>query len=128
VKFLLDTHILLWAAAEPQRLSRAARALINDPENDLIFSAISIWEVAIKHSLGRNDFQVESRLLRRALLDQDYIELPLTGPHAAGIDALPPIHKDPFDRLLLAQAIAEGLPLLTSDVLLAKYGGPVRKV
>jgi PIN domain nuclease of toxin-antitoxin system len=128
VKFLLDTHILLWAAAEPQRLSRAARALINDPENDLIFSAISIWEVAIKHGLGRNDFQVESRLLRRALLDQDYIELPLTGAHAAGIDALPPIHKDPFDRLLLAQAIAEGLPLLTSDVLLAKYRGPVRKV
>jgi PIN domain nuclease of toxin-antitoxin system len=128
VKFLLDTHILLQAAAEPQRLSRAARALIKDPENDLLFSAVSIWEVAIKNSLGRQDFQVESRLLRRALLDQDYIELPLTGAHASGIDALPPIHKDPFDRLLVAQALAEGIPLLTSDALLAKYAGPVRKI
>jgi PIN domain nuclease of toxin-antitoxin system len=128
VKLLLDTHILLWAAAEPQRLSRAARALIKDPTNELLFSAVSIWEVAIKHNLGRKDFQVEPRLLRRALLDQDYIELPLTGAHAASIDTLPPIHKDPFDRLLVAQAMAEGISLLTSDALLAKYAGPVRKV
>jgi PIN domain nuclease of toxin-antitoxin system len=128
VKLLLDTHILLWAAAEPQRLSRAARALIKDPTNELLFSAVSIWEVAIKHSLGRKDFQVEPRLLRRALLDQDYIELPLTGAHAASIDTLSPIHKDPFDRLLVAQAMAEGISLLTSDALLAKYAGPVRKV
>lgn len=128
MKLLLDTHILLWAAAEPQRLSRAARALIKDPTNELLFSAVSIWEVAIKHSLGRKDFQVESRLLRRALLDQDYIELALTGAHAASIDTLPPIHKDPFDRLLVAQAMAEGISLLTSDALLAKYAGPVRKV
>lgn len=128
MKFLLDTHMLLWAAAEPERLSRAARVLISNPENELFFSAVSIWEVAIKHGLGREDFQVNARVLRRALLDQDYIELPLTGGHAASIDALPPIHKDPFDRLLVAQAMAEGISLLTSDVQLARYAGPVRKV
>lgn len=128
MKFLLDTHLLLWAAAEPECLSRSARALINNPENELFFSAVSIWEVAIKHGLGREDFQVNARVLRRALLDQDYIELPLTGSHAASIDTLPPIHKDPFDRLLVAQAMAEGISLLTSDVQLARYAGPVRKV
>jgi len=128
VKFLLDTHLLLWAAAEPERLSRAARALISNPENEFLFSAVSIWEVAIKHGLGREDFQVNARVLRRALLDQDYIELPLAGNHAASIDTLPPIHKDPFDRLLVAQAMAEGISLLTSDVQLARYAGPVRKV
>jgi len=128
VKFLLDTHLLLWAAAEPERLSRAARALISNPENEFLFSAVSIWEVAIKHGLGREDFQVNARVFRRALLDQDYIELPLTGNHAASIDTLPPIHKDPFDRLLVAQAMAEGISLLTSDVQLARYAGPVRKV
>lgn len=128
MKFLLDTHLLLWAAAEPERLSRAARALISNPENEFLFSAVSIWEVAIKHGLGREDFQVNARVFRRALLDQDYIELPLTGNHAASIDTLPPIHKDPFDRLLVAQAMAEGISLLTSDVQLARYAGPVRKV
>lgn len=128
MKFLLDTHLLLWAAAEPECLSRAARALISNTENELFFSAVSIWEVAIKHGLGREDFQVNARVLRRALLDQDYIELPLTGNHAASIDTLPPIHKDPFDRLLVAQAMAEGISLLTSDVQLARYAGPVRKI
>lgn len=128
MKLLLDTHILLWAAAEPNRLSRTARNLIQDPENDLLFSAVSILEVAIKHSLGRKDFQIEPRLLRRTLLDQDYLELPITALHAASIDILPPHHKDPFDRLLVAQAIAEGITLLTSDALVAKYAGPVRKV
>lgn len=128
MKFLLDTHILLWAAAEPHRLSRNARALIEDSENELLFSPVSIWEIAIKYGLGRKDFQVEPRVFRRALLDQDYTELPLTGAHAASIDTLPTIHKDPFDRLLIAQATVEGIPLLTSDIQVARYAGPVRKV
>lgn len=128
MKLLLDTHLLLWAAAEPDRLSRSARRLIDNPENELLFSAVSIWEIAIKHGLGRKDFQVEARLFRRALLDQDYVELSLTGIHAAGIDALPAVHKDPFDRLLVAQAMAEGILLLTSDAQLAGYGGSVRRV
>lgn len=128
MKLLLDTQLLLWAAGEPKRLSAAARKLLNDPRNELTFSAASLWEITIKSTLGREDFRVEPRLLRRGLLDNGYIELPITSQHAVSIDALPPLHKDPFDRLLLAQALAEGITLLTSDADLAKYPGPVRRV
>jgi PIN domain nuclease of toxin-antitoxin system len=128
VKLLLDTQLLLWAAGEPKRLSAAARKLLNDPRNELSFSAASLWEIAIKSTLGRQDFRVEPRLLRRGLLDNGYVELPITSQHAVSIDSLPPLHKDPFDRLLLAQALSEGITLLTSDAQLAKYPGPVRKV
>jgi PIN domain nuclease of toxin-antitoxin system len=128
VKLLLDTQLLLWAAGEPRRLSARARKLLEDPRHELVFSAASLWEIAIKRSLGRDDFQVEPRLLRRGLLDNGYLELPVTSQHAVGIDALPALHKDPFDRLLLAQAIAEGITLLTADAGLARYGPPVRKV
>ena len=128
MKLLLDTQLLLWAAGEPRRLSARAKKLIKNRKNELLFSAASLWEIAIKRSLGRDDFQVEPRLLRRGLLDNGYLELPVTSEHAVGIDVLPPLHKDPFDRLLLAQAIAEGIPLLTADDALASYGPPVRKV
>jgi len=128
VKLLLDTQILLWAAGQPDRLSAAARKLLNNPRNELLFSAASLWEIAIKSSLGRKDFSVEPRLLRRGLLDNGYTELPVTSEHAVGIDALPPVHKDPFDRLLLAQALSEGVILVTGDAQLARYPGPVRKV
>jgi PIN domain nuclease of toxin-antitoxin system len=128
VKLLLDTQILLWAAGQPKRLSAAARKLLNDPRNELLFSAASFWEIAIKNTLGRQDFQVEPRLLRRGLLDNGYVELPVTSQHAVNIDGLRPLHKDPFDRLLLAQALCEGITLLTGDRQLARYGGPVRKV
>jgi PIN domain nuclease of toxin-antitoxin system len=128
VKFLLDTQLLLWAAGQPKRLSAAARKLLNDPRNELIFSAASLWEIAIKNSLGREDFHVEPRLLLRGLLDNGYVELPVTSQHAVGIDSLPPLHKDPFDRLLVVQALSEGITLLTSDAQLALYPGPVRKV
>jgi PIN domain nuclease of toxin-antitoxin system len=124
----LDTQLLLWAAGEPKRLSGAARKLLNDPRNELSFSAASLWEIAIKSTLGREDFRVEPRLLRRGLLDNGYVEFPITSQHAVSIDALPPLHKDPFDRLLLAQALSEGITLLTSDAQLAQYPGPVRKV
>lgn len=128
MKLLLDTQLLLWAAGQPERLSKAARKLLNDPRNELIFSAASLWEVAIKSSLGREDFRVEPRLLRRGLLDNGYIELPITSQHAVNIDSLPPLHKDPFDRLLLSQALSEGITLLTTDSTLTRYSGPVRKV
>lgn len=128
MKLLLDTQILLWAAGQPERLSAAARKQLNNPRNELLFSAASLWEIAIKSTLGRKDFRVEPRLLRRGLLDNGYVELPVTSQHAVGIDALPPLHKDPFDRLLLAQALAEGITLLTGDAQLARYPGPVRKV
>ena len=128
MKLLLDTQLLLWAAGQPERLSAQARKLLEDPRNELLFSAASLWEVAIKSTLGREDFQVEPRLLRRGLLDNGYVELPVTSEHAVGIDTLPPHHKDPFDRLLLAQALVEGVVLLTADAQLARYSGPVRKV
>ena len=128
MKLLLDTQLLLWAAGEPERLSTRARKLIDDPANEVLFSAASLWEIAIKATLGREDFRVEPRLLRRGLLDNGYEELPVTSQHAVSIDALPPLHKDPFDRLLLAQALTEGVVLLTGDAQLARYAGPVRKV
>lgn len=128
MKLLLDTQILLWAAGVPERLPTGARKLLTDARNELLFSAASLWEIAIKHTLGRDDFRVEPRLLRRGLRDNGYTELPITSEHAVSIDSLPPLHKDPFDRLLLAQALCEGITLVTSDVQLARYGGPVRKV
>jgi PIN domain nuclease of toxin-antitoxin system len=128
VKLLLDTHLLLWTAEGPRRLSKVARALISDQDNELLFSAASLWEIAIKRSLGRDDFQVDSLLLRRGLLDNGYVELPITSKHALATDGLPPIHKDPFDRILIAQATVEGITLLTVDPLVAQYPGPVRRV
>jgi PIN domain nuclease of toxin-antitoxin system len=128
VKVLLDSQLLLWAAGFPGSLSPAARKLIEDADNELVFSAASLWEITIKNSLGREDFQVEPRLLRRALLDHGYTELPVTSEHAVNIGGLPALHKDPFDRMLLAQALVEGIAFATSDAQLARYGAPVRKV
>ena len=128
MKLLVDTQLLLWSAATSSRLSVKARRLLGDSRNELIFSAASLWEVAIKRSLGRHDFDVQPRVLRRALLDHGYTELGISSEHAVGIEALPPLHKDPFDRLLLAQAVSEGITLVTSDAQLARYPGPVRKV
>ena len=128
MKLLLDTQLLLWAAGQPERLSATARKQIKNPKNELLFSAASLWEIAIKNSLGREDFRVAPRLLRRGLLDNGYVELPVISQHAVNIDGLAPLHKDPFDRLLLAQALTEGITLLTSDGQLAQYRGPVRKV
>ena len=128
MKLLLDTQLLLWAVSLPERLSTAALQLLNDPRNELLFSAASLWEIAIKHALGRADFSVNPRLLRRGLLENGYTELPVTSQHAVSIDGLPSIHKDPFDRLLLAQALSEGILLLTADAQLARYPGPVRQV
>lgn len=128
MKLLLDTQVLLWAASNSRRLSAAARKLLNDPDNELCFSAASLWEITIKNSLGREDFRVEPRVLRRGLLDNGYTELPVTSQHAVSVDGLPDIHRDPFDRLLLAQALSEGITLVTGDAVLATYTGPIRKI
>lgn len=128
MKLLLDTHVLLWAAGSPEQLPAAARLLLENPGNELLFSSASLWEIAIKHSLDRADFQVDSRILRRGLLDNAYIELPITSEHAVFIESLPPIHKDPFDRILVAQATVEGITLLTADGLIAQYPGPIQKL
>ena len=128
MKLLLDTHLLLWAATAPQRLSAEAQGLFNDPDNELYFSAMSIWEVAIKRGLDRSDFQIDVRSFRRGLIDNGYIELPMSSLHAVAIDILPAVHRDPFDRMLVAQASVEGLPLFTSDAVLAQCSGAVTLV
>jgi PIN domain nuclease of toxin-antitoxin system len=128
MKLLLDTHLLLWAAAQPDRLSKAALALIADTNNELLFSAASLWEVAIKRSLNRPGFSVVASNLKAGLLDNGYAEMPITGAHAVAVYGLPPIHKDPFDRMLVAQSMIEGITLLTADPVVAQYPGPVRQV
>jgi PIN domain nuclease of toxin-antitoxin system len=128
MKLLLDTRLLLWAAASDGNLPAEAIVLIDAPENELIFSVASIWEVTIKNGLGRDDFRADPHLLRRGLLDNGYIELPIGGEHPLAASRLPGHHKDPFDRLLIAQAMVEGITLLTADPLVARYPGPIRKV
>jgi PIN domain nuclease of toxin-antitoxin system len=128
VKLLPDTHLILWAYDAPEKLPPAAVALLSDERNELVFSVVSIWETAIKTALKRKDFDIDAVALRLGLLSHGYTELPITGDHATAISALPPIHKDPFDRILVAQATVEGLLLLTVDSHLAKYPGPIRKV
>ena len=128
MKLLLDTHILIWGANEPERLSASAVALIEESGNDLVFSAASLWEIAIKAGRGRADFQVDAGLVRRGLLAAGYAELAVTGAHAAAVASPPPIHKDAFDRMLVAQATVEGLTLVTADPVVAKYPGSVRLV
>lgn len=125
MKLLLDTHVLLWAAAG-SGLSTNATALINDAGNELHFSAASIWEVAIKSALGRPEFKLDPGVFRRELLESGYAELAIAGSHAAALSALPDLHKDSFDRMLIAQAIVEGITLLTADQAILSYPGPVR--
>ncbi|MGP9833474.1 type II toxin-antitoxin system VapC family toxin [Marinobacter sp. NSM] len=128
MNLLLDTHLLLWAAAEPDKLSPEAAAMISNDSNRLYFSAASIWEVVIKNGLGRPDFHVDPHLLRRGLVDNGYTELAISSLHTLAVSHLPEIHKDPFDRILIAQAETEGFLLLTADDLVARYPGPVRRI
>ena len=127
MRLLLDTHLLLWAASAPDRLPAKARSLIRDSEHELLFSTASLWEVAIKCSLGRKDFRVDARLLRRGMLDNNYAELAINSDHVLATENLPPIHKDPFDRLLIAQSMVEALTLVTVDPVVAQYPGSIRK-
>lgn len=128
MNLLLDTHLLLWAAGRSGKLPAAARRLLEDSANTLFFSPISLLEIAIKATQGRSDFQVEPRSLYRGLIDAGYVELPITSAHTLSVLSLPPIHKDPFDRLLIAQATVEGFLLLTSDRAVSVYPGPIQKV
>ena len=125
MRLLLDTHLLLWAVEARDRVPPRAAALMADMANDVVFSAASIWEVAVKQARGRDDFQIDAGLFRRGLLDNDYQELPILGTHAIATKDLPPIHKDPFDRMLIAQAMIEGITLLTADRIVAQYPGPI---
>lgn len=128
MKVLLDTHLLLWAAADAAELPSSARSIIQDPAYTLLFSVVSLWEIVIKRGLDRDDFQVDPHVLRRNLLDSGYVELPITSAHVLSVEQLPAVHRDPFDRLLIAQAISEGVSLLTHDHTVARYAGPIQHV
>ncbi len=123
MKLLLDTHILLWSAAG--KLPKEAEKLLIDGDNTLYFSSASIWEIGIKKGLGKHDFTIDPEVLRRGLLDNQYWELSISSLHALAANDLPLLHKDPFDRILLAQAKVEGISFLTSDKIFRKYPGPV---
>jgi len=128
MNLLLDTHILLWAAGQPDRLSQECRNLLVNPSNNLIFSAASLWEISIKSRLGRSDFNVDPARLRRMLLLNAYRELAVSSEHAVAVSILPLLHKDPFDRMLITQARTEAMLLITSDSLVAAYGEGIRLV
>lgn len=125
MNLLLDTHILLWAADNSKKLSKTARQLLSSEENTLFFSVASLWEVMIKTTLRRPDFQVDAAILKRGLTDSGYLELPILSKHVLALNTLPDIHKDPFDRILIAQASVEGMSLVSADPLIAKYKSSV---
>jgi PIN domain nuclease of toxin-antitoxin system len=126
--YLVDTNVLVWLSMVSSRLNGLARDLLADPDNTIYFSAISILEISIKQQLGKPDFDAEAGPVRRAMLDKGYLELPVNGLHAAFVCTMPLIHRDPFDRLLIAQASVEGITLITADEEVAKYSGPILKL
>ena len=128
MNLLLDTRILLWAAGHEKMASREADALVNDRSNSLSFSVASIREILIKRALNRPDFRTEASVLRAGLLANEYRELPIEGRHCPALSVLPQLHRDPFDRMLIAQAMSEGMLLVTTDQKIAAYDGPIRRV
>ena len=128
MKYLLDTHVLLWAAYEPEKLSGSCVEKLSDRENILLFSSVSIWEISIKTTLGRDDFVVDVRDLLRGLRLNDYNEMVVKSEHAIAQMLLPMLHKDPFDRKLIAQATVEKVCFLTADSEVLRYEGPIEKV
>ena len=122
MRYLLDTHVLLWAAGDPGRIPGPLRMLLEEKGSSLHFSSASIWEIVIKRGLGRPDFHVDPVRLRRLLVANGWNEVPVSSDHALAVEALPPLHEDPFDRILLAQARTERLRLVTADRQLQQYG------
>jgi len=128
MRYLLDTHLLLWATEDSPRLSRMARTLLLDADNEFYFSAVNIWEIVIKQAKGLAGFDADPYLVRDSILQFGYGEIGITSQHVLAVSTLSPIHKDPFDRLLIAQATIEGIVLLTADKTIARYPGPIKKV
>ena len=128
MRILLDTHLLLWAMAASRKLPRAVSTQLLDPGNEVYYSAASLWEIAIKSGLRRKDFRIGPGALMAALRDSGFLELPITAVHAIGVAQLPAVHKDPFDRLLVAQSMAEPMTLLTNDATLGDYWDGVKVV
>ena len=121
MRLLLDTHLLLWALAEPDRLNATTKAVLEDASNEVLFSAASVWEIAIKAGLGRSDLAFDPQQIVRAALDTGFVELPVRSEAAALVAKLQPHHRDPFDRLLIAQAMSEPVRFYTADPLLPPY-------
>jgi len=128
VRLLLDTHILLWSTESPERLSPEIRQILDHSGTELYFSVVSLWEIGVKKALNRPDFLFDPHALRTGLLAHSYRELPLIAEHALAVDRLPTLHKDPFDRLLLCQALVEDLIFVTNDRVLSRYPATVRQV
>lgn len=125
MRLLLDTHVALWAIVDDPRLPRVARELIAAPSNTVVVSAVTVWEVAIKHALAREDMPISGAQALRWFRSAGYVLLDLTPEHAAGVESLPRIHADPFDRLLVSQALAEPLRLVTHDATVARYSDTI---
>jgi len=128
MRFLLDTHFILWLPIGGVGIGRTAKTIIDDSANGFVFSAASLWEIALKRARYGNNFAYDPRTIRAEMLQNGYEELSVQGSHVVAVDTLPYIHKDPFDRLLIAQAMIEGITLLTADATIARYPGPIRKV
>ena len=121
MRLLLDTHILLWALDSPERLPQSLRAQLESPAVEVYFSAASIWEIAIKSALGKIKFHYSAKEIADGAEMTGFIALPISSEHAAGVAHLPMIHLDPFDRLLIAQALAMPARFVTADATLAGY-------
>ena len=125
MRLLLDTHVALWAIADDPQLPDRARELITSPDNDVYVSAASIWEIALKHALGRKRMPVSGEEARAYFDAAGYVSVPISADHAANIERLPAIHSDPFDRILVAQALVEPFRLLTHDKTVARYNDSI---
>ena len=123
MRLLLDTHVLVWCLSGDRKLPPATAELIRDPATDVYFSAVSIWEVAIKSALGK--MRADANVMLKYLVDEGFKELPVMARHTVATVTLPMHHRDPFDRLLVAQSRMESLRLLTNDKIMALYGEPV---
>ena len=128
MNFLVDTHILIWAAAHDTRLSKAAQDILNNSEHQIFASTVSIWKIAIKRSKNLVSMTVSTTDFVELCVQNDFPVLPFTARHAATVEFLPLIHADPFDRALIAKAKLEGFRFLTHDVLLQEYGSFVELV
>ena len=120
MRLLLDTHVIFWVAYEPHKLSAESARLLSDPRHELEFSVAVLWEIAVKNQT-RRALPVDPEKLRRRLLERAYVELPIAAEHALAVRRLPRLHGDPFDRIMMAQAIVEGCVLLTADRLILRY-------